>query len=596
MIRLQSCLKGYTADQDKCLPPQETLAKVKERLAALPFRIMRETRRIDTGRLGIPVFMSVCGNAAADIMPTRKQMGKGATAAQAEASAVMELMERFAFFSFWEQMPGVVHATWSEAKTLFQDSLIPLAEIAAACHDCLDEKTVRAIMDTRKWAFFPVTDILEEKAVYMPLDLFKLLNEFNGSSAGNTDTESVFQGACELVERHVCSIISRELPVLPTIDPVSLRDPVLSRLMESFTQTGVTVLLKDFSLGYPVPTVAVLAYDAATLGRTSEIVFTAGTAASPAKAAIRALTETAQLAGDFCTSACYEASGLPKYERLEDCAWLSKGSLVSLDSLPTVEDTDILVELKHLAKKLRAMPRHHVSKGSSGSAQSSTKPSGYCLYSMATTNPVTGVPSHYSFVPGFGFRERAATPSLALFAGRMLAEREEADIALAGLQVLEEHCPDAACIPFFQGMVALRQGQTSHAAAYFAQAVPLQPETESRALAFFYLGYCHTLAGDWQNALPALSEAAQLLPEQKEYRNLHGVCLFKQERYAEAAGEFLAIVTRLDKGSAMDWQNLGLCRKFLGQKEEAAKALTTALHIDPSLAAARTHLDELRFA
>ena len=600
MIRLQSCLKGYCADQDKSLPPYETLARVKKRLAALPFQVLEETRRIDTGRLGIPVFMSMCGSAAASIMPTRKQMGKGATSEQAEASAVMELMERFAFFSFWEEQPGAVHATWSEAERLFPGRLLSLAEVAAACHDCLDEETARAIMDTRKWAFFPATDILEEKTVYVPLDLFKLLNEFNGSSAGNTDTESIFQGACELVERHVCSVADKEHPTLPGIDPNSLHDPVLAGLMAAFSKEGITVLLKDFSLGYPVPTVAVLAYDPATLGKTSELVFTAGTAASPAKAAIRALTEVAQLAGDFCTSACYEASGLPKYERLEDCAWLREGPLVALDNLPTVEDVDILVELKRLAEKLRAIPLPH--KGGENAKDSgavardtSSAPcrTGYCLYSIATTNPATNVPSHYSFVPGFGFRERASTPSLGLFAGRMLAESEEPDTALGGLETLEQLFPGAAYIPFFRGMLALREGNTAQAVNYFEGAVPLQPDPESRALALFYQGYCHSLDGDWQSALLPLAKASGLLPDQKEYRNLHGVCLFKLDRYAQAAEEFLSIVTRLDKGSAMDWQNLGLCRKFLGEIDTAKHALVTALSIDPSLTAAREHLDSL---
>ena len=57
--------------------------------------MLAETRRIDTGRLGIPVYLSVCGEAARAVMPTRKQMGKGASPEQAEASALMELARAF---------------------------------------------------------------------------------------------------------------------------------------------------------------------------------------------------------------------------------------------------------------------------------------------------------------------------------------------------------------------------------------------------------------------------------------------------------------------------------------------------------------------
>ena len=60
-------------------------------------------------------------------------------------------------------------------------------------------------------------------------------------------------------------------------------DPVLAGLLAAFDREGVRVWLKDVSLGLSVPTVAALAYDPATFPRSSEIVFTAGTASSPTK-------------------------------------------------------------------------------------------------------------------------------------------------------------------------------------------------------------------------------------------------------------------------------------------------------------------------
>lgn len=112
IITLAPCPKGYTRDLDKAMSPAQTIARVRERLDASRLDILSQTRRVDVGRLGIPVFLSVCGADARRIMPTRKQMGKGSSAEQAEASALMELMERFAFFSFWEELPHMVSATW----------------------------------------------------------------------------------------------------------------------------------------------------------------------------------------------------------------------------------------------------------------------------------------------------------------------------------------------------------------------------------------------------------------------------------------------------------------------------------------------------
>ena len=77
------------------------MRRVKARLEEKCKGVLAMTDRVDTGRLGIPVFVSQCGPGARKIMPTRKQMGKGASPEQAEASALMELVERFSYFSFW---------------------------------------------------------------------------------------------------------------------------------------------------------------------------------------------------------------------------------------------------------------------------------------------------------------------------------------------------------------------------------------------------------------------------------------------------------------------------------------------------------------
>lgn len=580
MIKLSPCPKGYTKDQDKATSPVETVRRVRERLASLDVDILAETRRVDVDRLGIPVFLSMCGADAKRVMPTRKQMGKGASVEQAEASALMELMERYSFFTFWRDMPGMVEATWSEARARFGDALLPVQEIAKSVHDPIAPELAVRALDLIRWKFFPATIIprggSEGREVWLPLDWFKKLGEFNGSSAGNTEEESILQGACELVERHVCCVIDQTMPELPTIDisPAgSGDDAVLRDLLDRFARHGVQVVLKDFSLGLPVPTVGAVAWDPATFPARSEIVYTAGTAATPVKAAVRALTEIAQLAGDFITGACYEASGLPKYERLEDIEWLRRGPVVPLSSLPSVESDDILRELTTL---------------SDGLAQQ-----GYSLLSISTKNPAVGVPTHYNIVPGFRFRERDKNASIGLFVGRILSEEADAETALQGLEVLEELYPGAHFVPFFRGMLALRGEAMDEARQWFEISEPLQPDADSRGLAAFYAAYVHTLAQDWAAALPGLDRAVAACPEMKEYFNLRGVCHFKLGDYTRAAANFESVL-RLDKGSVIDLANLGLCHKFLGDADTAAHLLEAALEIDPSLDFARTHLDELR--
>ncbi|WP_022656574.1 YcaO-like family protein [uncultured Desulfovibrio sp.] len=571
IIRLRPCPKGYTRDLDKAVSPELTIARVRGRLAAANMDILAKTRRVDVGRLGIPVYLSVCGADARKIMPTRKQMGKGSSAEQAQASALMELMERFAFFSFWRERPHMMRATWSEAETRFGDALLPLEAMLRSVDDRLPPEQARRVLDLVPWQFYPATHLLSGRTVWLPLDWFKLLSEFNGTAAGNSNEESLLQGLSELVERHVCCRADRERPQTPTVDPAGCDDPVLRELLAAFKREGVRMILKDFSLGMPLPTVAALAWDPATFPQSSEIVFTAGTAASPAKAAIRAVTEVAQLAGDFCTQACYEASGLPKFTSLKQAAWLLEGPLTPLESLPRVEAHDIRDELLAALRGLAPLE----------------------VYAVETTHPVLSVPAHYCIVPGLSFRERDRNQSLGLFVGRKLAEEADTAQALAGLAVLEECYPRAHFLPFFRGMLALRAEQWDAARDLFSTAQPLQPDNDAAALAAFYAGYADTLQGRWQEALPALSRAVELCPEMKEYGNLLGVARFKTGRYAEAAEAFSAVL-RGDKGSALDLANLGLCQKFLGQKEEAAKHLRAALELDPSLDFARKHLAELQ--
>ena len=93
-IRLEDCYKTYTYDQDKVFSPAETIARFKKRLEEVDLDILKEVRRIDNGRLDIPIYFSVTGKDARDVTGNKKQMGKGCTPEQSQASACMELGER----------------------------------------------------------------------------------------------------------------------------------------------------------------------------------------------------------------------------------------------------------------------------------------------------------------------------------------------------------------------------------------------------------------------------------------------------------------------------------------------------------------------
>ncbi|WP_029894124.1 YcaO-like family protein [Desulfohalovibrio reitneri] len=561
-MRLTECPKVFTRDLDKALPPEETVKRARAILEEKAPGVLRETRRVDTGRLGIPVYMSMYGPAASGLVPFRKQMGKGASPEQAEASALMELVERYSFFSLFADEEAFVSLTWSEAEELFGQRLMPISQVLASVGDDLDEDAARAVLDLVKWRFRPALRVGTEEEVIVPADWFKLLNEFNGSSAGNAPAEAVLQGACEAIERHVSAVVDRDRPELPTIEITPGADPVLDELLHCFAAQGIKVVLKDFSLGLPAPTVGAVAWDPATFPALSEIVFTAGTASSPAKAAIRALTEVAQLAGDFRTASRYEPSGLYKPLALDDIGWLRAGPTVPLESLPDLSAEDIRAELTKLAE---AMEEQDLP-----------------LYALDLTRDDLDLPAAYVFAPGLAFRERSKHPSIGLYVGRRLAEEEDLETAVRGLKALEEHYPQAHFLAFFEGLAALASGDARVAFLKFETAAPMQPGDEETALANFYAAYALTQLADYQGALPFLDRAIELDTGAKEYFNLRGVCRFRQHEYDPAAADFQSAL-ELDSGSAMDLANLGLCRKQQGRLDEAADHLRQALDLDPSL-------------
>ena len=138
---------------------------------------------------------------------------------------------------------------------------------------------------------------------------FFAINEFNGPSAGNCVEEAISQGICEVIERHTSSVISHNQLKVPAIRADSATDPLVVEMIGKYRKIGAKIFVSDFTLDTGIPSVGVLAYDPATFPALSEIVWTAGTTPDPQKAFSRALTEVAQLAGDFNTDSNYVASG-----------------------------------------------------------------------------------------------------------------------------------------------------------------------------------------------------------------------------------------------------------------------------------------------
>lgn len=570
---LKDVFKEFVADVEKTVAPEETVRRVRQRLQTLDLDILAETRRIDSGRLDIPVYLSLCGRDARRAIGNRKQMGKGATPAQAEASAVMELVERFSLFAFKQDPAGF---TIAPLAALGAEAIDP-ALLALSVHDASAEvgtalEVLSGLPLRWAWAF----DLGAERWRRVPFDWFYAINAYNGPAAGNCAEEAICQGICEVVERDVSARVLLQSEGPPGIDPASVADPVCRELMDKYHRAGVRLHLSDLSLDTGVPTVAVLAWDPATFPERSEIVWTAGTATSPQRALSRTLTEVAQLAGDFDSGANFEASGLPKFTRLDEAAFVRQAPLARrLEDLPDLSGPNLRGEIQRLTEALarRGMP----------------------VLLVDVAHRQLQVPAFYTIVPGARFRERTASASVAMITAKLIAETRPPDEALARLDDFDRRLPDRYFIQFYLGTGRLATGEIAAALDHLHRALALNPPAPEQASIRVYLASGLKEMGRWDEALDVLVEARDLEPDRTDIHNLLGVCHFKRGEH-EAAIACFERVLALDPGSAMDHANLGVNYQAIGDLDKAAAAYETALSLDPTIEFALKNLLELHAA
>ncbi|MFZ5450798.1 MAG: YcaO-like family protein [Thermodesulfobacteriota bacterium] len=567
-LRLTDAFKHYTYDQDKVRTPEETVARVRERLGRLHLEILKEAMRIDSGRLDIPVYISLLGVDARRVVPTQKQMGKGATPVQAEASALMELVERFSFFSYVEE--GPLH--YARPRE-FPGPVLDFTYLARSLFDSSPE-TAAAEEIYQDWPLFfaPATNLTTGRGVNIPFHWFYLIEEYNGPAAGNCLEEAILQGLCEVVERHVGSVISHDRLATPAIDPESAQDPAARELLAKFKKNGIKVYLRDFSLNTGIPTIAALAYDPSTFPEESEIVFAAGTTTSPEKSLIRALTEVAQLAGDFHRRTSYTPT-LPKYATLEEAAYLmAPGPFKPLSSLPNLAHPNLKEEIKGCLAALKRLDLE--------------------VLVVDVTHPKIDIPAVYVLIPGTHFLERTRNTNVIFHLAKLASLYAHPPEALKALEKLIKTFPERFEVNFFLGLTLENLGLPAAALEPLQKSLKLKPPAHEVPSIHVHLGACYKDLGDFPQAVAALKTALKLDPTLHEAHHLLGFCYFKMEEYQQAVACFEKAI-ELDHGSAIDYANLGVNLSRLGHGQEAAFVLRQALDLDPTLDFARQALLEL---
>ena len=570
IIKLQDAFKKFRLDQDKIITPEETVKRFREKLKKINLDILESTIRIDNGRLDIPVFFSICGRDAAKIIGTKKQMGKGGTPQQAEASAVMELAERYSFFSFSSNPDNFLVQTYGNVKS----ESIPFEMIAHSVHDTsgelqASEKVFETIPMRWTWGY----NLTQEKPVLIPFDWFFAINEFNGPSAGNCTEEAISQGICEIVERHVSSIISKNQLSVPGLLIDGITDPVVKEMLEKYEKAGIRLFISDFTLDMGIPSIGVMAYDPSTFPEKSEIVWTAGTTPDPQKSLSRALSETAQLAGDFNTASNYVASGLPKFTQIDQAKFITNpAAQISISALPNLSNDNIKVEIQNLVSALKKKKME--------------------VLIINTMHPDLQIPAFYTIIPGAHFRERAMGTSVGMFSTKLIAENFPPREALARLKDAEKFLPDKYYIQFYLGQCLLSMNDPQKALSYFDRAMELDPTPEDISTIYSYMGVCLKELQEYRKALKVLNKGIAVDPDRTDIHNLMGFCHFKLKEHEEAITCFENIL-KLNPSSAIDYANIASNYRDMGQYDKAVSYYKIALELDPSIDFARVNLEKL---
>jgi len=571
-IILRDAHKTFTYDQDKIFSPEDTVRRFRERLAKLDLEVLEDVIRIDNGRLDIPIYFSSCGRDAADIIGTNKQMGKGGTPQQSQASAVMELAERFSFFSFVKNPGNFFTETYARMDG---NKAISFEMIAKSVHDDSPDLAIsQQIFESLPLKWTTAYNLSRDVEVLIPFDWFYAINAFNGPSAGNCQEEAISQGICEIIERHVSSLVSRNRMQVPGIRIDSATDPLVKEMIGKYRKAGVQLYLSDFTLDTGIPTVGVMAYDPSTFPEKSEIVWTAGTTPDPEKALSRGLTEAAQLAGDFNTGSNYVASGLPKYTNLADAGYVMQPeTFVDITDLPNLSDPNIRVEIESMLSVLRK--------------------NDFDVILLDTMHPQLQIPAFYTIVPGAHFRERAAGTSVAMFSAKLITEIYPAEQAIARLGDIDRMLPGKYYTQFYLGACHLGLGRPDLALNHFKAASELDPVDQDIPSIYSYMGVCLKDIGEYREALDVLEKGEAYDRERTDIYNLMGFCCFKLGENEKAIEHFKRVIA-LDPSSAIDYANIASNYRDMGDTEKAIYYYQTALAIDDTIDFAKDNLKKLR--
>ena len=231
--------------------------------------------------------------------------GKGSTAEQGEASALMEAIERYSGIfqgdeirvarRFSEFAPG--EAIWPNDVLLFSEAQYrrpPSEEDVTPTPPPFDPEA--------KIEWTPVWSLRDQRFKYLPTGMLYFFHtdasdthmhaDSNGCAAGNTLEEAIVQGFLELVERDSYAIWWYNRSQRTELDLNQFDDSYVRDLKNQLAETGRRLWVLDITTDLGIPSYVAMSYS--TITGQEFVEYGSGSHFDPRIALLRALTEVNQ--------------------------------------------------------------------------------------------------------------------------------------------------------------------------------------------------------------------------------------------------------------------------------------------------------------
>jgi ribosomal protein S12 methylthiotransferase accessory factor len=403
--------------------------------------------------------------------------GKGHTRSQAMASGIMEMVERFSCYKY--SSPGNHNIAKVCAFKDLYDNPFQAGDVFSFVHQKTFERTIHdREMENSNMAFYPGYSLTGEET-YLPLTLLRYFTGTNGMAAGNTLEEALLQAVCEVIERYCLSMIRLERRTAPTIQISSIDNPIACELMERLQRNAERLTIMDFSIGLGIPVIGVIReLD------DEHCMLTAGVAADPGEALVRALTENSQVEHKM------------HYDRVSQLSHVfDHNGRVSWDQIPRLASRNIKTELLRLDEILSAQDMK--------------------TYFIDTTDKELAIPSVTVFITGtiyFVPHESRKAFALEPLILERLAVKDYRGAKKYVDMGKSEHTSRLAYYRYYQGVLYWMKGDYAQALKSYDSSLgeTLEPKTRAHCLAQAAL-CCH-MTGNMKKTLDYFLKLNQVDP------------------------------------------------------------------------------------